>query len=248
VVNKVATLADQLLVISGVFRVGSEGLDRSPHAMRRWWDALSLHDAWRRFQPRPLRVSDRLFTIYCIVIRSIQRWIDCDGAMTWLLAILVTRCCARFDSRLNSSSYSVRILYYTGLRKGRRRSKEEVGHYSLLYVWLIPQSHVECSDIRSGHSKHAVQSSQHEHRISRIFPHNSLQFTPSTVAGLPTWNRQPLCSWTKIRECYLTSAPGHCGVLFSSWDGYHPQIILTPRPHPAISSIALTCMREYIQQ
>ena len=36
VVDKVATLADQLLVISGVFRVGSEGLDRSPHAMRRW--------------------------------------------------------------------------------------------------------------------------------------------------------------------------------------------------------------------
>jgi len=53
----------------------------------------------------------------------------------------------------------IQYEYYTELRKGRRRSKEEVGDFSLLYVWLIPPPHVECSYIRSGVPFKAIQSS-----------------------------------------------------------------------------------------
>jgi hypothetical protein len=81
VVNKVVTLADQLLVISGVFRVqcgiGRFRLQSSCHE-KVVSCSLSPHNARRGFQPRPL---DSLFTIDCIVIMSIQREIDCDGVM-----------------------------------------------------------------------------------------------------------------------------------------------------------------------
>lgn len=82
-----------------------------------------------------------------------------------MLAILVYDVPASIAIYLRLRSYSVRILHWIS-QKGRRRSKEEVGNFILLYVWLILSPHVEWSDIRSGVPFNSVQVAQNKYTLS----------------------------------------------------------------------------------